>query len=108
MAGTNDRLANIKRILSGRFNKLWIKDRYGDANKPFSELWTEERFSCIQAKGMRGNMQYVLEPKDHSLLFRDNAKSERIQITNEQKRLILKTQNNQLIHILFENLVISI
>lgn len=95
LAGTNDRLANIKRILSGRFNKLWIKDRYGDANKPFSELWTEEGFSCIQAKGMRGNKQYVLEPKDHSLLFMDNAKSERIQITNEQKRLILKTQNNQ-------------
>ena len=49
LVGANDRLQEVKRILVGKVNPNWIKDRYGDANKPFSELWTEEGFSCIHA-----------------------------------------------------------
>lgn len=60
LVGANDRLATIKSILHGKINPTWIQDRYGDANKPFSELWTEEGFSCVHAEGMQGNRQYVL------------------------------------------------
>lgn len=95
LVGMNDRLATVKQILDGKFEPSWIQDRYGDANKPFSELWTEEGFSCIHAEGMQGNRQYVLRPEDHHLLFHPNAKAERIQISNEQKTIILTRQQNK-------------
>ena len=75
LVGANDRLEEIKRILVGKYNPAWIKDRYGDANKPFSELWTEEGFSCIHAEGLQGNRKYVLRREDHESLFNPNAKS---------------------------------
>ena len=65
LVGTNNRLQEIKGILRGKYNESWIKDRYGDANKPFSELWTEEGFSCVHAEDFRGNRKYVLYKKDH-------------------------------------------
>ena len=69
LVGANDRLKEIKTILKGKYNESWIKNRYGDANKPFSELWTEEGFSCIHAEGIQGNRQYVLRKADHESLF---------------------------------------
>lgn len=95
LAGANDRLQEIKRILSGRYNPTWIKDRYGDANKPFSELWTEEGFSCIHAEGLQGNRQYVLYAQDHDSLFNSNAKSVREQISNADKIQVLERQRNR-------------
>lgn len=53
LVGANNRLREIKQILQGKYNESWIKDRYGDANKPFSELWTEEGFSCVHAEGLQ-------------------------------------------------------
>lgn len=93
LVGANDRLATIKNLLNGKINPTWIQDRYGDANKPFSELWTEEGFSCVHAEGMQGNRQYVLYPKDHPLLFHPNAKARRIQLSSNEKQSILKAQN---------------
>lgn len=55
LVGTNERLKELKSILKGKINNFWIKNRYGDANKPFSELWIEEEFSSIHAKGLQGN-----------------------------------------------------
>ena len=54
LVGANGRLREIKNILKGKINDSWIQDRYGDANKPFSELWTEEGFSSIHAEGLQG------------------------------------------------------
>lgn len=93
LVGANDRLSEIKHILAGKYNPTWIKDRYGDANKPFSELWTEEGFSCIRAEGLQGNRQYVLHKENHELLFNTNAKSSRAQLSNSDKQTILQQQN---------------
>ena len=93
LVGANDRLITIKNILKGKINPSWIQDRYGDANKPFSELWTEEGFSCVHAEGMKGNRQYVLHPSDHPLLLQSNAKSQRIQLNTSDKKAILDSQN---------------
>lgn len=95
LVGANSRLQEIKEILSGKYNPSWIKDRYGDANKPFSELWTEEGFSCVHAEGLQGNRQYVLRPEDHDSLFNPNAKSVREQISSTDKQLVLQRQNNR-------------
>lgn len=93
LVGANNRLTTIKRLLNGKINPSWIQDRYGDANKPFSELWTEEGFSCIHAEAMQGNRQYVLHPEDHDLLFRSNAKAQRVQISNSEQQVIMERQN---------------
>ena len=95
LVGANGRLREVKRILEGKYNPLWIKDRYGDANKPFSELWTEEGFTCVHAEGLQGNRQYVLRPADHEMLFNPNAKSTRISISAEEKRIVLQRQHQR-------------
>ncbi len=95
LVGANDRLQEIKRILVGKYNPAWIKDRYGDANKPFSELWTEEGFSCIHAEGLQGNRKYVLRREDHESLFNPNAKSTREQISLAEKQIILQRQSGR-------------
>ena len=93
LAGYNDRLTEVKKILNNKINPSWIKNRYGDANKPFSELWTEEGFSCIRAEGLKGNRQYVLHKEDHDLLFKNSAKSIRLELSNDEKQKILQKQN---------------
>lgn len=93
LVGSNGRLAEIKAILKGKYNEDWIKDRYGDANKPFSELWTEEGFPFIRAEGLQGNRQYVLDAKDHALLFQKVEKAERRQLNSTEKRSVLGEQN---------------
>ncbi|MBC5998157.1 HNH endonuclease [Romboutsia ilealis] len=95
LAGQNTRLQELKSILSDKAPKDLIKDRYGDANKPFSELWSEEGFSFIRAEGMKGNRQYVLDAKDHELLFLNVEKSERIQLSKKNKEAILNRQNSK-------------
>lgn len=94
LAGANDRLQNIKSILSEKIDPSWVQDRYGDANKPFSELWTEEGFSCIHAEVMKGNRQYVLHPSDHKLLFNNNRKASRTQLSTQEKINILNKQKD--------------
>ncbi|STO91312.1 Uncharacterised protein [Helicobacter pylori] len=92
LTGTNDRLQTIKRILKNKIPSDWIQERYGDANKPFSELWTEEGFSCVRAEGLSGNRKYMLSKNDHELLFNVNAKNTRISIGKLDKEIILKQQ----------------
>jgi len=95
LVGANNRLSTIKSILDGKIDPTWIQDRYGDANKPFSELWTEEGFSCIYAEGMQGNRQYVLKKENHAQLFKANAKATRVQFSKAQKQEILARQNGK-------------
>lgn len=93
LVGANGRLQEVKNLLTGKIDPSWIQDRYGDANKPFSELWTEEGFSCVMAEGMKGNRQYVLHPSDHPLLFQASIKSTRISLTKDIKIQVLNAQN---------------
>ena len=95
LAGANNRLQEVKTILKGKYNPTWIKDRYGDANKPFSELWTEEGFSCVHAEGLQGNRKYVLNVEDHETLFNDSSKSIREQLSSENKKIVLQRQNGR-------------
>ena len=92
LAGANNRLQLIKNKLIGKIDSSWIQDRYGDANKPFSELWTEEGFTCVRAEGLKGNRQYVLDCNQHELLFNVH-KICRIQLGNNEKVAILKKQD---------------
>jgi len=95
LVGANNRLQVIKELMKGKIDPSWIQDRYGDANKPFSELWTEEGFSCIYAEGMQGNRQYVLKKENHAQLFQPNAKSSRIQLSSQEKDIILSKQKGR-------------
>ncbi len=72
LANGSTTLPTIKKILEGKYPLGLIKDYYGDANKPFSELWNEEGFTWIkQPFGLRKNRSqgYVLDPSDHEKLF---------------------------------------
>ena len=95
LVGNNGRLKEIKEILDGRYSSGWIKDRYGDANKPFSELWTEEGFSCIRAEGLQGNRKYVLHREDHEALFNPNAKPQREGISSKDEEIVLRRQKGR-------------
>lgn len=66
------RIPEIKKILEGKYPDGLFQDYYGDANKPYSELWNEEGFVWIkQPSGQRVNrsQSYVLLPEDHEKLF---------------------------------------
>lgn len=93
LVGTNGRLQEVKRILRGKMPDDLIQDRYGDANKPFSELWTEEGFTSVHAAGMKGNRIYQLAVADHETLFNPNAKATRVNISAADKAIVLKKQN---------------
>ena len=93
LVGANNRLKEIKKILQNKMPEGLIQDRYGDANKPFSELWTEEGFSSVHAAGMKGNRIYQLSIKDHETLFNPNAKAVRVNIAPKDKEIVLKRQN---------------
>ena len=95
LAGANNRLETVREILRGKIDPSWILDRYGDTNKPFSELWTEEGFSCVYAEGMQGNRQYVLRRSDHGQLFAANAKPFRTQLAPHEKERVLAGQNGK-------------
>jgi len=95
LVGANNRLQIIKEILIDKINPSWIQKRYGDANKPFSELWTEEGFSCIYAEGIQGNRQYVLKKDNHHQLFNINAKPSRKQLSQQDKERVLLQQDGK-------------
>jgi hypothetical protein len=77
-----------------------IQDYYGDANKPFSELWNEEGFYFITnpVGQRRGRSQmYVLREEDHEKLFKIsvNKKASRRQPSREEKLKICALQESR-------------
>lgn len=92
LTGTTQKIIEIKKIMKGKIDDSWIQDRYGDANKPYSELWNEEGFSFISAGGMKGNRQYILEASDQYRLFQKTGKAIRKQLSDSEKRTILYQQ----------------
>lgn len=93
LTAANNRLIEIKKIIDGKYKAEWILNSYSDANKPFSELWTEEGFSCIYSAGLKGNQQYVLNPEDHELLFNTRLKSNRAKLSSNAQKKILEKQH---------------
>lgn len=78
LAAGTQKIPEIKKILNGRYPPNLIKESYGDANKPFSELWNEEGFVWIRNPvGERSNrsQSYVLKPEDHPKFFTTVAKA---------------------------------
>lgn len=72
LAQGNSTISEIKLLLKGKIPENYIQDAYGDANKPYSELWNEEGFTWIDnLKGKRvGKSQgYQLKVEDHEKFF---------------------------------------
>ncbi len=96
LARGSEHLAEIKRMLTGRYEEEWIRDGYADANKPFSELWNEEGFTWIHPaqEKLQGNQQYVLRPEDHDRLFEDVKKAFRLSLSSENQKKIIAKQRD--------------
>lgn len=89
------RLQEVQQILAGRYDPTWInKEGYGDANKPFSELWNEEGFTWIQQhqQSGRGSKQYKLEPSDHYRFFTEVRKAFRKSLSISEQTILLQEQ----------------
>lgn len=98
LAKGNDTILEIRQILGERLPQKLVRDFYGDANKPFSELWNEEGFTFIDnLKGGRsGSSQvYSLKKDDHEKLFGVIKKAFRRAPTKEQQELIRRNQNGR-------------
>lgn len=98
IAQGNTTIGVIKKILGKKIPPHFIQDYYGDANKPYSELWNEEGFTFIDnlKGGRRGlSQKYVLKPYDHSKLFTVVKKAHRKAPSPKQKQYLVKKQNGK-------------
>ena len=77
LTSSTQNLEEIKALLKGKIPDGLIRDSYGDANKPFSELWNNEKFDFItnpSGEKRLGSQKYILDPKDHDKLFKNFIK----------------------------------
>ncbi len=98
LAQGNTTINEIKSILGSKLEEEIIADFYGDANKPYSELWNEEGFTFIDnLKGGRNRMsqKYTLKKSDHFKLFDVAKKAYRKAPTTQQKEEIRQKQNGK-------------
>jgi len=89
IAQGNTTISEIKEILRDKIPDGYIQDYYGDANKPYSELWNEEGFTFIDnLKGGRAGLsqKYTLNSSDHPKLFEVVKKAYRKAPTKEQQQ----------------------
>lgn len=96
LAQGSTRIPEIRTLMKGRMPDDLIQDFYGDANKPFSELWNEEGFTFIDnLKGARrGRSQsYVLKVEDHDKLFSTLRKALRRAPTKAEAEQLAKAQD---------------
>ncbi len=87
LANGSLKIPEIKKILEGKYPAGLIQDFYGDANKPFSELWNEEGFVWIKnpsGQRRKRSQSYVLAPDDHEKLFDVVKKALRKSLTISQ------------------------
>jgi len=97
IAQGNSTISEIKNILGDKIPATLIQDYYGDANKPYSELWNEEGFTFIDnLKGGRAgkSQKYVLKATDHTKLFDVVKKANRRAPTNNEKEALRNSQDN--------------
>ena len=88
-------LAELKEALRGKMPPTMFQDSYGDANKPFSELWNEEGFTFITnlpRERRSGSKKYTLRPEDHEKLFQVSKKAHRKPPSSTQQNVLLKAQ----------------
>ena len=98
IAQGNSTIPEIRKALEGKIPRNYIKDYYGDANKPYSELWNEEGFTFIDnLKGGRAgrSQKYTLKESDHQKLFKTSNKANRKAPNAEQKVVIRDKQNGR-------------
>jgi hypothetical protein len=98
LANGSASLPEIKAILGNKVPDGLISDYYGDANKPYSELWNEEGFSFIDnLKGSRiaRSQGYVLRPEDHDKLFTVAKKANRVAPSSAQQLAMVLSQNSR-------------
>lgn len=91
LAKGNTKIKEIKEILKNKIPESFILDYYGDANKPYSELWNEEGFTFIDnLKGGRTGLSqtYTLQQSDHYKLFNVSKKAYRKAPSNQQKEAL--------------------
>lgn len=94
----NTTINEIREILGVKLPHDFVQDYYGDANKPYSELWNEEGFTFIDnLKGGRigSSQKYTLSEEDHPKLFLISKKALRKAPNNNQKFKIRENQNNK-------------
>lgn len=73
-------IPEIQKNLKGKIPDKLIQDYYGDANKPFSELWNEEGFSWItniEVEKQGKSKGYQLKDEDHERFFGKIIKANR-------------------------------
>lgn len=98
IAQGNTTINEIRQILGDALSQDIIQDYYGDANKPYSELWNEEGFTFIDnLKGGRieKSQKYTLKIEDHDRLFTISKKANRKAPNSEQKLAIRNVQNGK-------------
>ena len=96
IAQGNTTINEIRTLVKGKIPDNFIQDFYGDANKPYSELWNEEGFTFIDnLKGGRAgrSQKYILKKSDHQKLFTISKKAYRKAPNSEQKEIIRERQN---------------
>ena len=98
IAQGNSTINEIRGILGNKIPESYIQDYYGDANKPYSELWNEEGFTFIDnLKGGRlgRSQKYTLKSSDHNKLFETSKKAFRKAPNSTQKEELRKRQEGQ-------------
>lgn len=98
IAQGNTTIGKIKATLGAKIQDGLIQDYYGDANKPYSELWNEEGFTFIDnLKGGRTGLsqKYTLKSSDHSKLFEVVKKAYRKAPNKEQQQKLAKKQKGK-------------
>ncbi|MCU0445786.1 MAG: hypothetical protein MUE85_12810 [Microscillaceae bacterium] len=96
LAKGSNKIAEIKQILGDKIPEGYIQEFYGDANKPYSELWNEEGFTWIDnLKGGRSgkSQKYILKIEDYFKFFEISHKAFRKSPSNAEKELIRQKQN---------------
>ena len=98
IAQGNTTINEIRLLLGDKLPLGYIQDYYGDANKPYSELWNEEGFTFIDnLKGGRigSSQKYTLKLEDHIKLFSISKKAFRKAPSTQEKNKIRQNQKNK-------------
>lgn len=101
LANGSTTIPEIKKILGTKISNDLIQDSYGDANKPYSELWNEEGFTWIdnlKSTKVGKSQSYILNKNDHEKFFgtiRKIKKANRKAPSYENQMILKKTQNNR-------------
>lgn len=98
LAQGNSTIPEIVEILAERVPRGLIQEYYGDANKPYSELWNEEGFTFIDnLKGGRAgkSQKYILREADHTKLFDVVKKAYRKAPSTQEKVALRQAQSGK-------------